>query len=164
MCITYWCGAFRLWRHRTWHNVFNCMPLFLAENMKAFPILQTLRIIGVRLTKIDETLSVGKFFMLERLYGCTKIREPWAVCSKESAKKICPLKWRTLFKKWILSESGFFSFRTSYLSSLYRREFKTLSWRLTVKQRPEKKNMGTRNWRRRKPRFQPREKTFRRHR
>lgn len=79
VCITYWCGAFRLWRHHTWNNVFNCMPLFLAENMKAFPILQRLRIIGVRLTKIDETLSVGKFFMLERLYGCTKIREPWAV-------------------------------------------------------------------------------------
>ena len=48
------------------------MPLFLAKNMKAFPILQRLRIIGVRLTKIDETLSVGKFFMLERLYGCTR--------------------------------------------------------------------------------------------
>ena len=45
------------------------MPLFLAENMKAFPILQRLRIIGVRLTKIDETLSVGKFFMLERFYS-----------------------------------------------------------------------------------------------
>ena len=40
--------------------------------MKAFPILQRLRIIGVRLTKIDETLSVGKFFMLERLYGCAR--------------------------------------------------------------------------------------------
>ena len=50
--------------------------IFLAENIKAFPIFQRRRIIGVRLIKIDETLSVGKFFMLERLYGCTKIREP----------------------------------------------------------------------------------------
>ena len=49
---------------------------FFGGNMKAFPIFQRRRIIGVRLIKIDETLSVGIFFMLERLYGCTKIREP----------------------------------------------------------------------------------------